>query len=426
MQRTLRNMFIIVALSILTGGVLISLAYFLPTSRIYHNVERSVKMYERERDFPYWAGGVTHTRIDNFTDCIMLMKAMYPVENLIDSAFLNPSWTLKKNSPTKTLVNVFNQNEPAGENVWNYAQYWHGYLVILKPALMIAPIHELRVLNFYLQFFLAITALLFIYRRLGIYYFYAFMLALMVINPITTAINFQLSDVYHITILSVLFILIRNEFLLRGKNYLYFFLIIGILTAYIDFLTYPITALGLSLCMCILMNKEKFSTITPLEVFQRMSSYIFAWGFGYIGMWAGKWILASLLTGQNVMLDAFNAGIYRTFSDLNENEGAHSFTLPEVFWRSFEGLTRGPLTIILIILVIYLLYRLIIKKEKVYASKSLKVAFVMVVLLPFLWIAVFQNHSYVHDFMAYRNLSVSVFGTICFFIESLKERVDYV
>lgn len=417
---TLRNMTAILTASICIGAILILAAYSLPTSRIYHNVDRSARIYEFEGHAPFWAGGVIHTRVDNFTDSIMLMKAAYPVENLIDSAFLNPSWKFIDDSPdapVKTLLDAMKNKRQADGEIWYYPLYWHGYLVILKPALMISPVHDLRVLNFYVQFFLMLTALFLFYQRFGRKLTLAFALTLLTINPVTAAIDFQNSDVFCIILLSTIFILRKNEFLLRGENYLYFFLLLGIVTVYVDFLTYPIAAFGISLCLCVLMNEKFFLSMTPKEIWTKLSAYLFAWGFGYGGMWAGKWILASVFTGENVILSALGKAVYRTSTTLSAAEGGTTFTFIDVLARNFSALMRGPLPIILGVLVIYLIYILIRRKKKIFITKSRLAAFAFIMMIPFLWYAVLKNHSYVHDYMTYRNLAVTIFAALSFFVE---------
>ena len=418
---TLRNMTGILTASICIGAILILAAYSLPTARIYHNVDRSARIYEVEGHAPFWAGGVIHTRVDNFTDAIMLMKAAYPVENLIQSAFLNPSWKFIDDSPdapVDTLIDVMKNNRQADAEIWYYPLYWHGYLVILKPALMISPVHDLRVLNFYVQFFLMLTVLFLFYQRFGRNLTLAFALTLLTINPVTAAIDFQNSDVFCIILLSTIFILRKNEMLLRGENYLYFFLLLGIVTVYVDFLTYPFAAFGIILCLCVLMNEKLFLAMTPKEILAKLSAYLFAWGFGYGGMWAGKWILASVFTGENVLFSALGKVIYRTSTTLSAAEGGTTFTVIDVLARNFSALFRGPLPIILGLLLIYLLYILIRGTKKIFVTKSRLAAFAFIMLLPFLWYAVVKNHSYVHDYMTYRNLAVTIFAALCLFVEN--------
>ena len=344
---------------------------------------------------------------------------MYPVENLdlSHALALNPSWHIIDNSPIKTLTLAMENPQPESlETVWHYPLYWHGYLVILKPALIFFPLSDLRILNLYLQLFLIATALILFYKKVGLLEMYAFLLAVAVINPVTTAMNFQNSDIFYIMLLSTIFILLKNEFLLRGNNYIYFFLIIGIVTAFLDFLTYPVTAFDISLCVCMLMNKKFFFSSNPVEVLKKLAAYAFAWGFGYGGMWIGKWIVATT-KDLNVFRSAINRIAYRS----SQEEGGLTFTTLDVFKQNFDTLLSEPFPIILSILTIFLLYMLIVNRQKFHVTKSMALTFLFIAVLPFIWYAALKNHSYVHNFFTYRNLSIALFGLTCFFIESLRE-----
>lgn len=37
-----------------------------------------------------------------------------------------------------------------------------------------------------------------------------------------------------------------------------------------------------------------------------------SWGIGYVGMWSSKWVIASVLTGENIIYDAFSQIAYRS------------------------------------------------------------------------------------------------------------------
>ena len=376
-----------------------------------------------------------HSRVDNFTDAIMLMKAAYPVYPVDDNSMMlmnvtpvdvllwsianNPSWHLVDSSPVKTLTLAMENPQPESlETVWCYPLYWHGYLVILKPALTFFNVADLRLLNLYWQMFLIATALILIYKKLGLREMYAFLLVIAVINPVTTAMNFQNTDIFCIMLLATIFILWKNEFLLRGKNYLYFFLIIGIVTTYFDFLTYPIVSLGIPLCVCVMINRKFFCDAELKGVLTKLFSYSFAWGFGYGGMWAGKWSVAYILAGYK---DVFKAAINQILYRSSLSEGEITFITLDIFKRNFDAMFSGPLTIILGLLIILFLCLLIIKRQKISVTKSIAVTFLFIAVLPLLWYLVVKNHSYVHPFLAYRDLSITIFGLTCFFIEALKE-----
>lgn len=71
---TIRNLILILCAGIFSGTILILVAYSLPTERIYYHMQKSADTYKIEGDAPRW-GGVIHTRLDNFTTSIMIMKA---------------------------------------------------------------------------------------------------------------------------------------------------------------------------------------------------------------------------------------------------------------------------------------------------------------------------------------------------------------
>lgn len=321
--RTLGKMTGIVVASTILGTLLLAVVYSLPTDKICTNISGSLPTYHTEGQAYSWAENIMHAKVDNFTDAIMLLRAAYPVDDLKRAVAFSPSWHLLDGSPIKTLTLAMENPQPEPlETVWHYPLYWHGYLVILKPALTFFPLSDLRILNLYLQLFLIATALILFYNKVGLLEMYAFLLAVAVINPVTTAMNFQNSDIFYIMLLSTIFILWKNEFLLRGNNYIYFFLIIGIVTAFLDFLTYPVTAFGISLCVCVLMNKKFFFSSNPVEVLKKLAAYAFAWGFGYGGMWAGKWaVVYQLGKDKNVFNAAINQATYRSSASLSPAEG---------------------------------------------------------------------------------------------------------
>ena len=412
---TIRNLILILCAGIFSGTILILAAYSLPTERIYYHMQKSADTYKIERDAPRW-GGTVHTRLDNFTTSIMIMKAAYPVEGkILNSALLNPSWKLRNNAPTNTLIEVSENNLQAENDAWNYSRYWHGYLIFLKPLMLVSNLSHLRELNFFLQFLLTLTALFLLYKKLGIYHAYIFALILAIINPITAALDFQISSVYYVTIISVIFILLKNEFLQRGANILYFFAVVGIVTVYLDFLTYPFVTFGVPLCVYIFLNSEKIFSTMPLKF---LCKNLFAWSFGYFGMWAGKWIIATLLTDSNVIQDALGAANYRSSFNLVAGEGGHAFTTAEMLIKVLGTFFRGSAGIFAAIVILYILYSLIKNRKKIIVNKNKAATLAFIIFLPLLWYVVFSNHSYVHNFLSYREFTIAVYGIAGFFIES--------
>ena len=68
-----------------------------------------------------------------------------------------------------------------------------------------------------------------------------------------------------------------------------FFLIVGILTSYFDFLTYPVVTLGIPLCCYFLLESDRL-----WNNIKRLTGFSVSWAIGYAGMCAAKWVIADL------------------------------------------------------------------------------------------------------------------------------------
>lgn len=418
---TILKMISIVLLSMFLGTAFLTATYHLPTDKIHRHLESSVKFYELGGDDFKWAGNVIQTRLDNFTDSLMLMEAVYPTDKTaFDAALFAPSWKFINNSPSKTFTEVFDKYPKISSEDNIYPRYWHGYLSVLKPALYLFKLSDVRMLNFYLQFFLIVAALFLIYKRLGICYSYLFALAILVINPVTTAMCFQFSDILYLTLIAAIIMLTKNEKLLNGENYIYFFLIFGIATVYFDFLTYPITEIGFLICLYAILNKHKIFQEKISKFFKDAGIFLSAWFFGYAAMWIGKWLEVYLFSDYDIINDVFGSLRYRSSNFTVEIPGVSEFTYFDVIHRNVQVLIEGPLKFILMLSVVIFFAMIFTKKKKLIVKRNVMPIFFVIMAIPFLWYLAASNHSFVHPFLAYRNLSVTILGLGCLLLESAK------
>ncbi len=447
----------ILSISVFFGAIFILVAYSLPVDKMRDHVQDALYIYEIEHNNHRWGSWQSvQTDVDNFTNCIMLMEAIYPTDRgITDSAFSNRMWNLgEEKSPYQTLINVVNNNlGDDKENSVEYARYWHGYLIFLKPLLSIMDTGKIRVLNFQLQFLLIVLTMILIYKRLGIYHVVALSMAIIVINPVTTALSFQNSTMLYITLLSIIYLLLKNESLRKNSRYIYFFLIVGICTAYFDFLTYPFVSLGISLCIFAMLNRKDFFDLPVISALKKCFHCIFSWSFGYVGMWASKWILATIFTEYNILADAFINAIYTKifavqvetqytaesfsmwdhlkfllFSAQNELPAGYivhkDFTFFDVVKKNIHALD-GSFIYIFAIFILYMIFKLIINRQNIFINKTMFAVFGLIISLPFIWYAAIIKHSYIHDFLVYRELSIAIFGISCLLTELLNTSDKY-
>ena len=127
-------------------------------------------------------------------------------------------------------------------------------------------------------------------------------------------------------------------------------------------------------------------------------------------MWIGKWVVAYILTGNNVLKDGFGAALYRSVGDSMEELGVSSSSAGSVIRNNVEQLLSTPLLWVITLLIIALIGLLLLRILRVKIDIVKLASFAVVGLYPFVWYSVIRNHSAVHSWMTHRNLAVTIFA----------------
>lgn len=414
LQNVLTALAVLLA-AILLGTLLITCVYVLPTGRMLTKVAESFETIDTEGGSFTWAPGYAGSRLDGFTDNIMLQTAVYDgSDGPLTEAMLNRRMNFPKAqlSPGDALINyVYGARNGETES---YGRYWHGYLLFLKPLLLFFTLPDIRMFLMLAQWALAAALLICTYQKRGIKLVVPLGAAILCLNPVSTAMSMQYSSIY---LLMLIFSLIELRFdsFSRKKGWV-LYLLLGICTAFFDFLTYPPVALGVCLGLEILVSdrssKEKLGATVASG---------FCWGLGYGGMWSGKWLMGSLLTGQNILSDALKTAQYRTGTEVTAAEGTAATGLFQVLSKNLGVyLTPGYLVLFGLLLVLFL-GLLLYKKYRFAPERSSLASLALLFLVPFGWYLVLQNHSSVHYWMTYRDLTVAVFAIVSFLSFSLQK-----
>lgn len=424
------------------GTVFLLMVYALPVERMRENISSSLDVLMHEGNYYSWAGfKLPHAHIktagsssvpvkeklarmkaysilDRFTDAIMLNIAVYSNDKentMIHDAMMNPRIEYEvSQDKIEYLSRVITAGTNEGGKVVNYPRYWHGYLVYLKPFLMLASVPVIRIINFVVQFLLLVLVMIKMSGKIGSAYAFAFAIAVLVIDPIAAAECFQYYNVYYIVLAMMIIMLNHNDALKKRDGYYILFAAGGIFAAYFDLLTYPFASLGIPTVLYLLMNDR-------MKLAEKLSAMIktgLSWGFGYSGMWAGKWILSSLITGDDVIGNALAAASMR----LNGASKGVTVTWYEKLREFFSYLvTLHGFWIIVILLcitaaLIVLYLCLSVRKGKTTAAEIIPLCFAF--LYTFVWYGVLQNHTIVHFLLfTHKLLSVSVFAALCVLIK---------
>ena len=413
-----------VVVSVLIGTALMIFVYALPQERAIQNIDEGLRLYEHEGNYPSWGTG-EHSKLDNFTDAIMLLEIIHPIKDgVVNSAMLNPRlWHLKDDKPVDTLIKVMH-GDTDGLSEINYPRYWHGYLLILKPMLLMAKVNHVRMLMAYADFILFVVALLLFQKILGAKISLAFAAAVMTLNLVSVSMSFQFSAIYVVTMVAVIVMLKKNRRLFDDELYPYFFAAIGIAVAFTDFLTYPIFSVALPLMVWYLLNRRELLKEKISRVLKFMTGFLISWGVGYAGMWSGKWIIAQILTGENILMNGLHQVMVHTQVTNDLVNDGWQLTWYSAIQRNIAVLGHGPIRIFMFAAIIALIYLLIRYRKKIFVTPRRILPYLLPAALPFVWYLAASGHSHVHAFFTYRGLAATVFALSCLAIEIFSAPTD--
>lgn len=396
-------------LAVLLGTAMMIGVYCLPTERMNRNVVYSQVTIETEKDHYAWAPGYAGSGLDGYTDAIMLSNAVFRgTGDPVQDAMRNPrvAYSVYENEPTQSLIPYASGSETAPEKQIEYARYWHGYLVLLKPLLLFFSVSHIRMMNFVFQFLLLMAVVQQLLRLGGYRLTIPFCLAILWINPVSTALCMQYSSVYNLMLLTIWLML---QFRLWDRRYGWLlFLWLGIATAFFDFLTYPVAALGICLVLVTVLSEESWQK----KVYNVITASM-AWCFGYGGMWSGKWIMSFLLTGENTLQDAFAQIAVRAGAEVSESSVVNTVSVWEVIEKNLSvyGMTAKLLLIVVILLGV--VFPVLFRKYRFRFSACTILPLLLIALYPFVWYTVIRNHSMIHYWMTHRNLAVTILALGC-------------
>lgn len=405
----IRNFIVLLLIGSVVGLVALLLVFGIPVDRMQQHVGQSLTMLERDFYAEEAIVGYPASNIGSFTDCLMLEHSVYenPEHSLLEQvlymyrteSFQGDGW-----APGESLVDYLSDVLQTREV--EYSRYWHGYLVILKPLLYLMSFNAIRVLASAVQFFLVGWIVMQCGQRkekaLGI----AFLASIPFLYFFSMYMSLSLSICFYLMAVLVLVQLKWNDKLEQLQKYGEFFFVAGMLTSYFDFLTYPLVTLGFPLCICLYLNGKQWKACL-----KRIFGYSVAWGSGYLGMWAMKWLLTDILVGGSTIKDALGTILQRT-----DKASGHSRLsgFGTVIFENLSAYTNWAFY--LIVLMVFLVSAVAVVKSRKYLQKqSLSCAgcILLVALFPFVWFFFTQNHSEEHWMFTCKIFSVSVFAFVC-------------
>lgn len=376
---------------VLLGAILITLAYCIPVNQT--NAQKSIDSLEGEGWYPsatqlkssldtYFHSYLPGV-LDGATDGLMLEKATRQIEG-------NPLWEAM--------------------NMEGYTYYWHGYVVILRVLLLFMDYEQFRFLNCILQLMMMFFVAHFIWEKKGQRYALALLTSYFLMMPMAMFLSLQFSWIFYIAMALSLLICYRHTWFTE-KRIPYIFVIAGMLTSFLDLLTYPLYTWAFPLLLLILLSEDGQKALNYVKTVVVSG---LGWILGYAGMWFGKWALAGWIVHRNVIQEAWKEVLFRSGSEESLNLIARLEALYDN-WKHYEY----PLyTALLAIWLTWFIYKSLNGKTKIVRQEK-NGAYLLITLSSFVWYFVLANHTLGHHFFTYRIWGVAITGILFLFCGSI-------
>ena len=376
---------------VLLEPILITLAYCIPVNQT--NAQKSIDSLEGEGWYPsatqlkssldtYFHSYLPGV-LDGATDGLMLEKATRQIEG-------NPLWEAM--------------------NMEGYTYYWHGYVVILRVLLLFMDYEQFRFLNCILQLMMMFFVAHFIWEKKGQRYALALLTSYFLMMPMAMFLSLQFSWIFYIAMALSLLICYRHTWFTE-KRIPYIFVIAGMLTSFLDLLTYPLYTWAFPLLLLILLSEDGQKALNYVKTVVVSG---LGWILGYAGMWFGKWALAGWIVHRNVIQEAWKEVLFRSGSEESLNLIARLEALYDN-WKHYEY----PLyTALLAIWLTWFIYKSLNGKTQIVRQEK-NGAYLLITLSSFVWYFVLANHTLGHHFFTYRIWGVAITGILFLFCGSI-------
>lgn len=405
--------------------VALTISSLIPSSFLKKNVIESSEVLNKEGERKIINLGYKTETVFNFTDALMINIA-YSInsEEPLTSALLArknyiPGQTLNEHvdkqydlGASKEYVNekngdIYQTKElyglMHGENItdsFEYARYWHGYLVVLRPLLAITNYSGIRIISLAITILLVVTLLYKLYKKIDISTSTFFLIGLLAISIFYVTQGINEIIVYLIALAFSIILLCKKDI---NKSIGEIFFVIGSITSFTDLLTAPLSTLGIPLIVYILLLQK--DEVKLKDIMINIIKVCVLWGFGYAFTWMMKWVITQIALGRPIISQAIEQAKYRT--QLKSTK----LNYFSVLLRNLAFLSNATLIGCAIILIIFTIFKLIINKNKRINFKQnikLIIPYVITAIMPFAWYLVLQEHSYIHAFFTYRILIITI------------------
>ena len=390
---------------------------FIPRSAIHDNMLSSSELLAGKETSQAVIEDIPASIADNYADMILLnISYGFDAADPVRSVMLSKYYANEKTSAMESFREAVANDLPANEQ---YLRYWHGSALIVRIAHLFTNISGMYIISAVIIVILTVLLLFLLIRHrlyagaigtaagliaagiwfvpLSLEYIWAFIIALAMS---VLAVKLALSE--------------KSETLAAA------FMLCGIVTNYLDFLTCETLTLLMPLLLVIYFRRER--AIRENVLFSVRSAVL--WGIGYAGMWVAKWITAAIVLGEDVSPSIGEHIAMRI-------EGSQDVSLFEKLFTAvisnihalFPAGYGGVGMIAAILLVIGAVYVCFVYRKKG-ANVRLVLLYAAVGIVPYIRYLVLHGHSIAHRFFTFRAQAATILAIGLIIYELIGGRRD--
>lgn len=389
----------------------------IPVNIIKRNINASSGMIESKGDY-YNAVPNTYmySRIDNWTESVFL-DILYSVDNERPVTSFVGNWCLNDGTGTERLL-----KDIKGQYTWEdkiiRPAYWLGYRFFAVLLLLFTDYKSALMINTIAQFILILVCILLMWRLNNIIAAIV-MISLLASNCWVCFWKFSGGGYcVDIMVLSTLILLYMSKKKSGNTLDLFrYFMVIGALTCYMDWMTNPLLTLGLPLLAIIYTVPKDYKTAEYINMAWRC---ITGWGSGYVVMMFFRQAISYLVLGKDALVYFLNRLIDDGGTDLKS-----TYEVTREIWNTiirsvnmchpfrYISLHSGRLSTILICGILILWAVTLIK----FHNNVKLYLYTMIGLMPITWLGIFHSLYINHAHIGYHILAITCASILFIMLE---------
>ena len=405
---------VFIGTAVLLAGLLL-LSVLIPQSALKQHMRQSADQLTKINEhFIDILPDMDCTQLDQYADSMLLnvayhMDSEHPLTSVIWCRIHNDEDNTRNMDLYESVYNDAEANE-------QYLRYWHGSVIFVRLFHLIGSIRQMYWLHAAVLLALLVVLEAMLFRRGMKTEAICVGIAMVAVNLWVVPFCLEYYWMFALA-LAVSIIIVSTD---KSDGLGLFFMVVGIVTAFLDFLTTETLTLTLPLILAVRM-RQKAGRQADIKF---IVSNALLWLVGYVGMWASKWVISACVLRENVLpylvdLMEYHLGMksrYSYFALLYTGLIRNMMCLfPQGY--GIWGITLA-LSMLLFVVILVVTDRIALKKC---IDKRVIGIYALIGMVPYARYVAIVRHMWWHYFFTYRAQAATVFA-LCFIIEELLEK----